>query len=321
VNPFADKDLTMICLAAARAVHFGACLLWFGVLAFDRLVAIAPEFRGYTETAIWWRSRLRRIAGVALPLVLLSGVAWFAVVAANMSGLSLAESVQTQIWSKVWNDTLFGNAWKFRLMLWIAIVLVNVLAHVFKKLVWLELWLGAFLLGSLAWAGHGHEGSAWHLGADVLHLLLAGFWPAGLLPLMLVLRKFQRPPNPDSVSVSAMVIVVRRFSMLSLISVSLLAITGLVNGWFLVGSVAHLLQQTYGRWLLAKLVLFCLAISFGAVNLLRWKPQLLKFASTGNSAGEVAATNLRKNMRIELVMGSVIIVIVAVLGMLPPATH
>src|SRR5690242_1710685 len=110
--------LTTGCFAAARAIHFGACLLWFGVLAFDRLVAVSPEFHGQTEIGGWWRLRLRWFSGIALALILVSGVAWFALVTANMSGLSLAQSFQPQVWKKVWSETLFGTVWKIRLVFW-----------------------------------------------------------------------------------------------------------------------------------------------------------------------------------------------------------
>ena len=67
--------------------------------------------------------------------------------------------------------------------------------HEFRaKLIWIELFLSGCLLGSLAWAGHGQEGqpAGLHLLADVLHLLVAGIWPAGLLPFFLLLRKMRQ---------------------------------------------------------------------------------------------------------------------------------
>jgi putative copper export protein len=54
---------------------------------------------------------------------------------------------------------------------------------------------------------------------------------------------------------------VRRFSALSLGGVALLAATGFINSWFLVGSFSNLIEQTYGRWLLAKIILFCFAVA------------------------------------------------------------
>jgi putative copper resistance protein D len=154
--------------------------------------------------------------------------------------------------------------------------------------------------------------------ADVLHLLASGFWPTGLLPFALLLRKLRQAPDPARwYSVAALV---RRFSALSLGSVALLATTGLVNSWFLVGSFSNLIEQTYGRWLLAKIILFCLAVAIGAVNLLRLKPRLLIENSQSQNA-EATVTQLQFNVQTELVLGTAIVIVVAILGILPPTAH
>ncbi|HUB87720.1 MAG TPA: CopD family protein, partial [Verrucomicrobiae bacterium] len=170
------------------------------------------------------------------------------------------------------------------------------------------------LLGSLAWAGHGQEDSVWHLVADILHLLIAGIWPAGLLPFALLLRKLRRTSEP------AIVPLVRRFSAWSLFGAAVLAASGLVNAWFLVGSFSNLVGQVYGRWLLAKIILFAAAVSIGAVNLLRLKPRL-STESPQTKNFEATAAQLQFNVRMELFLATAVIVIVAILGILPPAKH
>ena len=187
-----------------------------------------------------------------------------------------------------------------------------------KILIWLQLFFSGALLGSLAWAGHGLENSRWHLFADVLHLLAAGFWPTGLLLLALFLRKLRQVP--DLAQWQSIAALVRRFSALSLGSVALLATTGFVNSWFLVGSFSNLLEQHYGRWLLAKIILFCFAVTIGAVNLLRLKPLLLIEDSQAQNF-ETTVAQLQFNVRMELILGTAIIIIVAILGILPPAVH
>jgi putative copper resistance protein D len=182
--------------------------------------------------------------------------------------------------------------------------------------IWIEFLFAGLLLGSLAWAGHGQEDSGWHLLADILHLLVAGFWPAGLLPLALFLREQRRNSGPERWV--GMGRVVRRFSAISLGSVVLLVLTGWVNAWYLAGSVANLFGQPYGRWLLAKIILFCMVVAIGAVNLLRLKPRL----AVGKSAGqelEPVAVQLQFNIHLELFLSVVIVMVVGLLGILPPA--
>jgi copper resistance protein D len=308
-------------LILARAVHIGACLLFFGVFAFDRFVATAISARGETEVNNYWRRRTRFFNLILLPIILLSGSAWFALVAMNMSG----QPLQAAILKAVWSQTQFGAVSKIRLIFWLATAVVAIFFYFSKSqtafqknLIWLQLFFSGGLLGSLAWAGHGQETSAWHLLADVLHLLVAGFWPAGLLPFALLLRKLRLARDPARQhSIASLV---RRFSALSLGGVALLAATGFVNSWFLVGSFSNLIEQTYGRWLLVKIILFGFAVAIGAVNLLRLKPRLLMESSPSQSS-EASVAQLQFNVQMELAIGTAIIIVVAVLGILPPTAH
>jgi copper resistance protein D len=313
--------MTTTWLISARAIHLGACLLLFGVFAFDRFVATAISANGKTEIGGYWQIRIRFFNLILLPIILLSGIVWFALVAMTMSG----QSLQAEILKAVWTQTQFGMVWKVRLIFWLAAVVIAMFFNFFKTnsplqkyLVWLQLCFSGILLGSLAWAGHGQETSIWHLLADILHLLVAGFWPTGLLPFFLLLKKLRQTTELPRWNLIAAL--VHRFSALSLGSVAVLTTTGSINSWFLAGSFPNLFEQTYGRWLLAKIILFCFAVSIGAVNLLQLKRRLApgKFPVENS---EAAAAQLQFNIQVELFLGIAIIIVVAVLGILPPANH
>lgn len=304
-------------LITIRTAHFIACLLFFGIFAFDRFVVSAPAGRP-SEIVDYWQSRARIINLVLLPLITVSGAAWFVLVAMAMSG----QSLQIDILKTVWTQTEFGTVWKIRLIFFLIATAAATVARFLKSpalkkyTIWFQLALSACLLGSLAWAGHGQESSLWHLFADVLHLLAAGLWPAGLLPLFLLLRKSRR--LADTSDQLSMAVLVHRFSIVSLTTISLLTVTGFANSWFLVGSFPNLFSQPYGHWLLVKIILFCGALVVASVNLLRLKPRLV----TENLSPEktmVAVAQLQTNVQLELFLGLAIIVIVAILGILPPA--
>jgi copper resistance protein D len=303
-----------------RAAHFGACLLFFGIFAFDRFVATSIFSNDQSEIADHWKSHLKIFSLFLLPIIFLSGLAWFVLVAMTMSG----QSPQFEILKTVWTQTQFGTVWKIHLIFWLAAFIATTFPYFFKTQsafqkfsIWFQLFFSGALLGSLAWAGHGLEGSPWHLFADVLHLLVAGFWPTGLLPLVLFLRQLRQSPEPDWLSVATLV---HRFSAVSLVSVTLLVATGFVNSWFLIGSFSNLFEQTYGRVLLLKIAFFIFAVAIGAVNLLRLKPRL----STENSRTQIfetTAAQLQFNVQMELFLGMAVVIVVAVLGILPPAAH
>jgi copper resistance protein D len=307
-----------------RAVHFGACLLFFGIFAFDRFVAASIFTHAGTEAADYWQTRVRRFSLILLPVILLSGVAWFVLVAATMSGLPLSQALQPDILKTVWAQTQFGTVWEWRLIFWLAAAVAALFYFPVSKvsfqkcLAWLQFFFGCLLLGSLAWAGHGREDSIWHLLADVLHLLVAGLWPTGLLPMVLLLKKLRQ--TSETARRDLIATVVRRFSAMSLGSVALLALTGWVNAWFLVGSFSNLFGQTYGRWLLAKIILFCFAVTIGAMNLLWLKPRL-SIEKARTQIFETTAAQLQFNVQTELAIGMVIVLVVAILGILPPANH
>ncbi len=296
--------MTTACLVAVRAIHIGACLLFFGGFAFDCFVM--PKE---------WQSPRRRFSLILLPVILLSGLAWFALVSMTMSG----EALDAAILRTVWSQTRFGAVSKWRLIFWVAAsAFTSTGLQRFHRMIfiWSQFFFAGLLLGSLAWAGHGQEDSGWHLLADILHLLVAGFWPAGLLPLALFLHQQRRNSEPERWI--GMARVVRRFSAISLGGVALLVFTGWVNAWFLAGSVANLLGQSYGRWLLAKIILFLITVAIGAVNLLRLKPRLSVGKSQGQELEPVAA-QLQFNVHLELLLTVVIVIIVGILGILPPA--
>jgi len=98
--------------------------------------------------------------------------------------------------------------------------------------------------------------------------------------------------------------------------VSVLIATGISNSWLLVGSVHALFTTDYGRLLLFKLALFGMLIGFGARNRLAIKAT----ASTAQTRSGFLQ-QLRSNAITEICLGVAVVVIVACLGVTPPARH
>ena len=314
-------------LIAARAAHFGACLLAFGAVAFDRWIAVPVLKDDPASIATRWPRSIARMVGWSLALALISGAAWFALNAIAMSGLAPSEALKPDVLRVVLTDTHFGKLWALRASLWIATLIATVLPRAVTRLsapaksaiegVVLLLLTGA-LAGSLAWAGHGTEGNApnVHVAADLLHILIGGLWPAGLLPFALLLGQLRRADGPGKWP--AIASATRRFSAMSLTSVALLAGTGLINGLFLIGAPSDLFTTPYGKTLTAKVTVFLAMVALGATNLLRWKSRL---SPTGDDRAAHAAARLRVNVALELALGAIVLAIVGLLGILPPAIH
>jgi hypothetical protein len=94
--------------------------------------------------------------------------------------------------------------------------------------------------------------------------------------------------------------VTMRFSLLGLISAIALFATGLLNTWFLVGTLPGLVGTTYGELLLLKISLFVAMLALAAFNRLRLLPRIV---GLGHPTEEVL-WQLRRNGLLETSWGS-----------------
>ena len=114
---------------------------------------------------------------------------------------------------------------------------------------------------------------------------------------------------------------VLRFSTLGIVAVGTLLVTGIVNTWYLAGSIEALTGTYYGQLLLAKIALFFAMVAIAAVNRQWLTPRLMRSAGETERATLGAISRLRRNAVIEALAGAAIICIVAVLGTKAPASH
>lgn len=308
-------------LIAARAIHFAATATVTGVAMFRSVVA-EPAFGstiiGNAVIVNAYRSKLRYILWTSFAFTVLSGAVWLFALAAEISRQPLLSGAAFKNSLILLTETQFGSAWiaRFGLCVFLLGALILETWEDAKRRRWkgLAAFLTICLMGSLAWSGHaggtpGLIGDV-HVAADFLHLVAAGAWLGGLLPLALLLT-YIREKTDFALALAARNATVR-FSTLGLLSVSTLLATGVVNTWMLVDSLPGLIGTTYGRLLLAKIALFLAMISLAAVNNFRLTPAL---------PDDEAARLLGRNAFFEIGLGLVVLIIVSILGILPPAAH
>ncbi len=306
------------CLIAARALHFASTISLAGLFAFLCLVT-EPQA---SQTLF---RRLSRLGWISLLVALVSGAAWLLLLAAGMSGKPLGAVLSHGVVATVLTRTRFGQVWLVRLVLAVllAICLLAGSRRRDRAWLWAGLVLGTGLLATLAWAGHGGatpgRPGELHLIADLIHLLAAGAWLGSLLPLALLLAEARRIGDPPSAALARRA--VARFSVLAAASVAVLFVAGLVNTWFLAGTVPALIGTLYGRLLLAKIAIFATMVTFAAVNLRRMAPRLASASGEERPILWAAVGHLRRNALIETGLGLAVLGIVGVLGILPPGLH
>jgi len=313
-----------------RVLHFAATVIVVGANFFLIFVA-EPAFRSVQNNGVvaaTVRSQLAWIIWMSIVIVLISGAAWLVLQSQQMSDLSLvAVFSEGTVWT-VLTQTDFGRVWVARF------VLVGFLVGAMFLLQsgpWLNSYpmrvlavlLAACLAGTLAWAGHAAasadsdiEGTV-HLTADILHLVAAGAWVGSLVPLAVLLGAAWRVSDQSSVAMAREATL--RFSTLGIASVGTLLATGIVNSWVLAGSVHALFGTDYGRLLMVKTALFVLMLLIAAINRLRLTPRLVQ--KLDFAGAQDALRQLRTNSLIEATLGSIILIIVGVLGTLPPGLH
>jgi len=320
-------------LVPVRAIHFGAVLWLFGEFVFFVVVVGPARRRICSDASADGRRperRLVRVAGRCVAIGIASAFIWLLLEAASMSGTSLAVALNRQTLETVIRETLFGRVWMYRLGISISL--------------WAALWFiwrqkprrpnstlkvgGTLLAGayaaSLAWMGHAAADTGAdryiHAGCDAVHLLAAGAWVGALPGLLALFQRAGDANHPQRFALASLA--TRRFSVLGMVTVSALLVTGLVNSWYLVGNLPALFRTDYGRLLLWKLVLAAVMVSLAAINRLRLTPRLkMVTPMTVGAPGRSALAGLRRNTLLELAGGVAIVGIVAALGLTMPAAH
>lgn len=257
------------------------------------------------------------IAALAVAGAVLS-VAGFALTAAAMTGTGLG-GLDRGALAMLLSETNMGWAFTVReIALILTLICTLLLIRWPVPLLTAATLLGAIAVASLAWSGHAaaSEGNAGavHLVADIVHLLAGSAWVGALFGFvgLIVSKDASRERLRTSRRALA------GFATIGTIIVSLIVLTGVVNGIVLVGveNVASLTTSLYGQLLLVKLGLFACMLLHAASNRFRHTPALAAALENGGSA--VAVSALRRSLVIEVVLGVAILALVAWLGTLAP---
>jgi putative copper resistance protein D len=279
-----------------RGGHVAGTLSLFGSLGFLALI-VPPGARAALRLRGWLVASLAAALGF--------GSLWLLAVVAEVAG----DAGPGAAWAAlpaVLTRTEFGRNSLFRAVLLLATGAIVLIGPRFRFAPAAACVAG---LAVVLLAGVGHAAALPPAEAllpslvETLHLLAAGLWLGGLVPLLLALR------------LPASEVVVRRFSRLGAAAVALLALTAVGNAVLWVGSLSALIDSAYGRWVLAKLALFVAMLALAAVNRWRLTPAL------AGHAPEAARRRLRRSIAAEAMLGLAIVAAAGMLASTAPPTH
>jgi putative copper export protein/mono/diheme cytochrome c family protein len=279
------------------------------------------------------RARLRRWVATCFVILLVASWAELLVRTQAMSGVSLGASVAAV--PSVLTGTRFGQILAARGAAAVVALLLSVEpARAFQAFVLL---VAAGIALSLSLTGHAADWGDVRLGVavDWAHAVAASAWTGGLIALALVAGRRETPWSRQSLAA-----VVPRFSRLAGLSLLVVAVTGSYNAWTQLGGLSRLTTTTYGRVLIAKLVIVAVLVWLGAVNryvlLPRVEPasaargagarvfRLVRLTLFGPSRGAPsvpAESRLVAYVTVEALVGLGVFACTAVLGQVTPGRH
>lgn len=286
---------------AVRGLAVAALLSAFGALLFR--AAVLPKVARTVPVAARHGTAVLALARGSLGVAAVFLVGWGAAQTAAFAGPGLGAHGFLQALPVALTGTLFGH------------LLLGQLAATVAAGLLLPRWpgaaLGAATAALLLQAGHGHawsgeDGPGLLAAAGAVHLLAAGAWLGGLLPLWLVVQ--WSPPRTGALAA-------RWFSPLGKACVAGLVLSAAVQGWVLVGGVAGWVGTPYGWAALAKLGLFAVLFTAAVLNRYRWAPALL------GAEPEAARRCLLWAMAVQTGAGLLAVAAAGTMTELPPAAH
>ena len=292
-------------LVIARLVHFASAMAAFGATAF-RLYALDLTREGAERAAARlgdWNNNLFFISALVM---LASGLAIVPCVTARIAG-TVGAAFDPETIGTVLSRTEFGRVWCLHLLF---TVLLMVSATIATHRRALKLSCAALALASLGWAGHaaggsGFAGLARELNQSI-HLLAAGLWLGGLLPLGWLLRQSDEE-RFGQLAAEAL----PAFSYMGYGAVAVIAITGIVNTSIFAGSFEALTSSDYGQLLSLKVVLYLAMVGIALRNRFRLMPRIANRDARANRA-------LYSSVIAEQALGLGILAAVSLLGTWPP---
>ena len=139
---------------------------------------------------------------------------------------------------------------------------------------------------------------------DLLHLAAGATWLGGLVGLALTLRSLSGRERDAA-------LVLTRFSVLGAGTLGVLAVTGALMGWRILGGWGPLVDTTYGRLLLVKVAIAAVVALVAGYNHLRLVP-----AATGGLGHDTRRRAVRRVGGVVRVEAGLLVVLLGVTGFL-----
>jgi len=301
-------------IVVARLLQFGSALVLFGSPLFCLYAFKGGSADRSTRPWLWLQTTLLiTIAGAFVGAVLWV-LAETAIIFSDPGAFDM-DAVFTML-----TGTGFGRASFVRIGLIVLALIALAVIRPGRLACIAQALIGAAVVVSFAWTGHGAAGEGAgglvHLGGDLLHLLSAGVWIGALVSLTIVILGSLGTRTKDDALLAYNAL--ESFSRIGAAVVAVLVLSGIVNSWFLIGpdKLSGLFTTPYGQLLLLKLLLFAVMLVLAAANRYRFSPRLANALTTDDRSSSLLA--LRRSLFAETALGLLVLLAVSWMGTLEP---
>jgi len=302
-------------LVTVRWIHFACVFLLFGASFFwlyEKAERSSAGPFGLPRSVRATTILLRIVA----PVAAISGIAWLAIILINMTHYvgSVYDPEDLELY---FFDTPFGTVSFLRLVLFAVAVVIVFLPLRGRWRFATLVPVSALLLITQAWFGHSNDGSGLYRATMItvygVHTLAAAAWAGGLPPLLFAIVEQRRfgayEARDNTLDICA------RFSMMAIIAVTLVVLSGIANAGFRVeGSFLKLFDSDYGDLLLKKIAIVAAMLVLAYLNRFVLVPRVR--AAPVKSMTQI--NKLRYSLAVDVALGSLVLGASAILGVTMP---
>lgn len=256
-----------------------------------------------------YHSRFMALIGFGLLIVFASNILMLTVQTLRLE-TSAFEALQTS----------FGNTWIIRMVLTVILLGLWFVVEKMKKISLKNqiplLVTSLILIGTTTMMGHGAASEqAPAIALDYIHNLVTAVWIGGLiyfvftmLPSFSILKENKR----ELMSLMS----IPRFSVIFVISIGIVIITGPTLMWFLESDVGLITESTYGKLIITKILIASAMVGIGGYHQFNIQKHGEKKAKSGKIS---VHKKLKRTLKAEVGLGILLLVVVALLtnGTLP----
>ena len=271
--------------------------------------------------------RLSRLLWTSLILAIITNVLALLQISMRLFETGLAAVLKDELWNIVLVGTSFGDVWQFRMVLLIAMLFIQIIAAQQARnrpgsthILWLvNGFLAGATIGTISLISHASGSPLWGLLSvvvDYIHLLAVSAWIGGLIVMALIIRPALQPLEAAARG-QALQAVIRRFSALAVIAVSVIIVTGIYSTVAFIPKVSDIPGTTYGLTLLSKWILILPLLGLGAIHFVIVSPERMqRFAEFLQAHARFA--KLPETLRLEMLFALAVIFAAGWLPATPP---